>query len=168
MYQFVLKFALPDQNADPAQYMDALFEAGCDDATVGVGKRGSIGLDFSRDGKDAEDAVRSAITAVQKAIPDAKLLEIQPDLVNLADVADLIGCTRQNIRKYATGEIRAVAAGFPNPIHSGATNLWHLYEIVSWMVKYTELKPNRNIIDVARVSASINLQLQQDRLIHAE
>lgn len=85
MYEFVLKFSLADQEVDSSGYLDALFEAGCDDATVGVGKRGSIALVFSREASSAEEAVRSAILDVQKAIPDAELTEIKPDLVNLAD-----------------------------------------------------------------------------------
>ena len=79
MWDFVLKFRLPEGGEDPSAWLDALFEADCDDATIGVGKRGSIALDFTRGGASAEDAVRSAIAAVKCAIPGAVLTEVCPE-----------------------------------------------------------------------------------------
>jgi hypothetical protein len=72
-YVFMLIFALPGREDKPEDYLDALFEAGCDDATVGVGFPGMIGLDFTRADNSAEDALRSAIRNVQAAIPGANL-----------------------------------------------------------------------------------------------
>jgi hypothetical protein len=76
-YDFVLRFVLPDPGANPAQFLDALFEAGCDDAVIGIGLPGSVALDFSREAASADVAVRSATEAVMTAIPDAKLAEVQ-------------------------------------------------------------------------------------------
>jgi hypothetical protein len=81
-YEFELTFSLPDADADPASFLDALFEAGCDDATVGVGRRGAIGLDFTREAASARDAFSSAIEDVKRAIPGAVLVEAKPDLAN--------------------------------------------------------------------------------------
>lgn len=36
-YDFLLKFDLPDPGTGPEGFVDALYEAGCDDATVGIG-----------------------------------------------------------------------------------------------------------------------------------
>src|SRR5690242_12916771 len=100
-YEFILKFALPNPDDDPSNFLDALYEAGCgDDSVIGVGKRGTIALDFTRHGESAEEAVLSAVEAVRKTIRGAVLTEVSPDLVTLAGVADVIGCSRQNIRKY--------------------------------------------------------------------
>jgi predicted DNA-binding transcriptional regulator AlpA len=164
MFDFILKFALPNPDDDPAAHIDALFEAGCDDATMGVGKRGVIALDFSRDGNDAEAAVRSAIADVQRAVPGARLVEIKPDLVNLADVAHILGCSRQNIRKYVSGEMKSVKAHFPEPVLSSATSFWHLYEVLSWMGCNTELKASEALVDLSRVAATTNLQLRMGRI----
>jgi hypothetical protein len=108
MWEFILKFRLPDRAIDPESWLDVLYEAGCDDVTVGTGKAGVIALDFSREASSAEEAVQSAINDVRKAIPGAVLTEIGPDLVNLADLAEVVGCARQNIRKYVAGEIKAL------------------------------------------------------------
>src|SRR5271168_4316710 len=82
-YSFVLNFNLPRGDEDPGQYLDALYEAGCDDALVGVGHRGMIGLDFTRSASSAEEALRSAVRDVQRAIPGANLVQVGPDLVGL-------------------------------------------------------------------------------------
>lgn len=163
-YDFTLTFTLPDRSADPADYLDALYEAGCDDATVGVGKRGSIALEFTREAKSAEKAVQSAIAAVGKAIAGAELVEVKPDLVNLSDVADLVGCSRQNIRKYAAGEIAAVKAPFPAPAFIGSPDLWHFVEVGCWLIKHTDFKPRQEILEAAAAASIVNLDMQRKRI----
>lgn len=79
-YDFSLAFSLPDSGTEAEQYLDALFEAGCDDAVIGIGERGTIGLDFSREAESAEEAIQSAITNVQAAIPGAVLFEADTDI----------------------------------------------------------------------------------------
>lgn len=53
-FEFELVFALPEGSLDEEAVLDALYEAGSDDATVGLGKRGAIGLAFVRTGADPE------------------------------------------------------------------------------------------------------------------
>src|SRR5690349_9812589 len=72
-YEFTLIFDLPDTSSDSTSYLDALYEAGCDDATVDVSMRGSIELEFTREAASAEEAMSSAVADVLKAIPGAKL-----------------------------------------------------------------------------------------------
>lgn len=163
-YDFTLTFTLPDRSADPADFLDALYEAGCDDATVGVGKRGSIALEFTREAEGAEKAVQSAIGAVGKAIPGVELVEVKPDLVNLSDVADMVGCSRQNIRKYAAGEIAAVKTPFPAPAFVGSPDLWHFVEVGSWLIRHTDLKPRREILETAAAASVVNLDMQRKRI----
>ena len=38
-YNFQLTFKLPHVNEDGDKYLDSLYEAGCNDALVGTGKR---------------------------------------------------------------------------------------------------------------------------------
>jgi hypothetical protein len=75
-YEFMLNFNLPQRDGESEQYLDALFEAGCGDAAVGIGQYGMIGLDFTREAPSAEDALRSAIADVQRAIPGAALVQV--------------------------------------------------------------------------------------------
>ena len=55
-HDFALVFALPPGSPAPEAHLDALFQDGCDDATVGTGQKGTIGLDFSRDADTADTA----------------------------------------------------------------------------------------------------------------
>ena len=164
MWEFVLKFRLPPDREEPTAWLDALFEVGCDDATVGTGRRGSIALDFSREAVSADAAVRSAIADVLTAIPGAQLTEIAPDLVNLADLAEIVGCSRQNIRKYAAGEIRTVAAAFPDPVYTGNPSLWRLAEVLVWFDRNTDLHPDPRSVELARIASKIGADIQRRRL----
>ena len=153
-YEFTLTFMLPDDQGDPEQHIDALFEAGCDDAVVGTGLSGSISLDFIREEKSAEDAVNSAIKNVTQAIPGAELLEAMPDLVGLTDVADILQCSRQNVRKYMLSY-----KDFPRPVHSGRSQLWHLLEIAL----FPKFSVPQSIIEIAKTTFQINLDIQKHR-----
>jgi hypothetical protein len=167
-FNFSLIFALPGATADPSSYIDALFEAGCDDATVGIGRPGMIGLDFSREAATAEKAIATAIRDVQRAIPGADLIEAGPDLVNLTDIASHLSTTKQNIRKYAAGEIRTVNSAFPPPIHSGSPSLWHLYDAAQWIKTNTKLRVQRELLDITRITYEENLKARKRHLDHLE
>ena len=121
-YDFTLKFSLKSLSADPGDYLDSLYESGCDDAFVGIGKAGYISLNFTREAASAFEALFSAIQNVKAAIPEAVLIEATPDLVGLTDIAQVINCTRQNVRKIMCGG----DARIPTPMHEGKPSLWHL------------------------------------------
>jgi len=150
-YQYTLTFTLPDTQDDPTQYLDALFEAGCDDAVVGTGTPGMISLEFNRNADSAMNAVDSAIRDVMKAIPGASLIEVKPDLVGLTDVAEILDCSRQNIRKYVIGY-----PNFPRPAVTGKFQLWHLWEIA----KFDKFSIPETIIEISKVAWKLNLDLQ--------
>ena len=120
-YEFILKYALADEHTNAEQYLDALFEAGCDDATIGTGKTGAIALEFVREAASADEAVLSAIADVKKAIPDAELIEVSPDLVTPTEIATVIGCSRQNIQKLSLTQKKTLSQ--PN---SPKLGWWHL------------------------------------------
>lgn len=82
-YDFTVTFNLPDTEPHPSHYVDVLQMNGCDDALVGVGRFGKIALNFTRDASSAIEAVYSAIADVKQAIPEAKLIEVSPDLTSI-------------------------------------------------------------------------------------
>lgn len=155
-YEFTFKFALEDPREDPEVYVERLAEAGCDDALVGIGKAGRIALEFVREAPTARDAVLGAFADARKALPGAKLIEVTPDLVGLTDIAGIIECTRQNVRK-----IVLVDASFPTAVHEGSAELFHLADVLSWA------RENRGsgafdgrILEVATVNREVNLANQ--------
>lgn len=156
VFEFRLTFALPDADGDPAEIVDALFRAGCDDALVGTGRTGFVGLDFSRESQTAEGAIRGAVADVLRAIPGARLVEASPDLVDLAEVARLVGCTRQNVRKYAAGEA-AVRERFPIPVHaSPRASLYRFVEVARWLDAHTGIRVPDRTVAVAAAAAAVN------------
>src|SRR5438552_18241791 len=64
LYTFTL--ILPGLTKLTTQLQDALFEAGCDDALLGV-QDGVVFLDFSRRARSAEEAIQSALMDVNRA-----------------------------------------------------------------------------------------------------
>lgn len=156
-YEFTLTFALPNPEADPEQYVDALFKAGCDDAGIGTGLRGYIALDFIREAESAAEAMLSALQNVKEAIPGAELTEASPDLVNLTAIGEAVGCTRQNMRKYFMGEATKVKSPFPAPVVTGSSPMWHLYNVAKWMAENSKHHAPRPVMEVAMVAQSINL-----------
>lgn len=150
-YEFTLKFSLPDPDVDPEAYVSQLGEAGCDDAIIGVGQKGKIALQFDREADNAYQAVLSAIGDVRNVIPNARLIEATPDLVGLSDIADLMGFSRQNMRKLMLTH----CSTFPDPVHTGASAIWHLSNVLQWF----ESKQNKHIADNIKEIAETNMQV---------
>ena len=155
LYEFELIFSLPDSAGSPDDIVDALFEAGCDDAVAGTGKRGRIALGFSREAASAEQAMSSGRKQVCKAVPGAELIEAKPDLVNLSEIAGILGCTRQNMQKYASNSGKTA---FPSPVHSGAPDIWHLYDVLSWLRGETNVAVDEVLIETALAAARLNAE----------
>jgi hypothetical protein len=158
-YAFSLKFKLPIEAADPDELVERLGQA-CSDALVGIGQPGRLALNFTRAAKTAELAIVSALTDVKQAIPDAKLVEVTPDFVGLTDVAELIGVTRQNMRKLMLGH----ADSFPSPVHEGSSALWHLAPLLEWLNERGGYSIEQPLIDVARTAMQINLTKESSQI----
>src|SRR5487761_2008568 len=152
-YDFTLKFKLATNDVAADLLVERLGEAGCDDALVGVGHPGRIALDFTREAESAEAAIVSALADVKKAIPDAKLVEVSPDFVGLSDVAELIGVTRQNMRKL----MLAHSESFPMPIHEGSAAVCHLAPVLQWLEERGTYHFERTVLEVAHTAMQVNL-----------
>jgi hypothetical protein len=83
---------------------NALFEAGCDDATISF-RCGLLYVEFSRKAESLEMAIISAIHDIQKAPVKATVLRVDEcNLVTPAEIARRIKHTRQLVHQYITGE----------------------------------------------------------------
>lgn len=151
-FDFTLKFSLPDLDTDPAVYVDHLVEAGCDDALIGIGQKGRIALNFCRESDSAMEAVMSAIHQVLSVIPGAQLIEASPDFVGLSDIARVLGCSRQNIRKI----VELAAGAFPMPVHEGQPSLWRLHSVLSWFLAAKSRPISLSTLELAKVNMEIN------------
>jgi hypothetical protein len=150
-YEFTLKFQLPDAQIDPDRYADELYGNGCDDAVIGVGRKGRIALQFLREAESANAAIVSAIAAVRKTIPEAKLIEASPDFVGISELAQILDCTRQNVRVLIE---RALDA--PPAVHEGASALWHLADLLIWLKDSKAYAIDPVLLEMAQATRLIN------------
>ena len=158
-FTFTLKYQLPTHDTDTDALIERLAEQGCDDALVGVGQPGRLGLEFVREAASAREAVESALADVQRAVPEARLIEATPDLVGLTDVAEVMGVTRQNMRKLVVSY-----PTFPTPVHEGSSAIWHLAEVLGWMEGKGYQQVPRVVLDVARVAMQVNIRKENARV----
>jgi len=138
---------------------DALFDAGCDDATLSI-QHGRLYLEFSRRAKSLEAAILSAIRDVRKAkIVGAYVLRVDDcDLVTPSEIARRIKRTRQQVHQYMTGE--RGPGGFPPPechLTEGAP-LYAWCGVSWWLAQNDIIRPEEGWN--AEVVAAINNSLQ--------
>ncbi|RUO26572.1 DNA-binding protein [Aliidiomarina minuta] len=158
-YIFTLKYQLDEQYSDLDALVERLGAGGCDDALIGIGQPGRLALEFSREANSAEMAVRSALIDIKNMMPGARLIEASPDLVGLTDVADLIGISRQAMRKLMLTH----RATFPAPVHEGHASIWHLAEVLDWFNTRGTYKFDNSVLEVARVALKVNLAKESIR-----
>jgi hypothetical protein len=115
------------------EIQDALFVAGCDDATLSV-RGGRAYLTFSRVAPTLKDAILSAIRDVKKADIGVGVLRVDVcNLVTQAEIAKKIGRSRQMVHQYITGA--RGPGNFPAPacnITDGIP-LWFWCEVAYWL-----------------------------------
>jgi len=159
-YEFVLKFKLPEVSSDANALVEKLGRAGCDDAIVGTGQPGRIALSFAREADSGRHAIISALEDVKHAIPDAELIEASPDLSGLTDIAELVGVSRQNMRKLMTSH----ATTFPAPIHEGSLALWHLAPVLEWLTDQAGYTIEPRLMEIARIAMQVNVAKESNLL----
>lgn len=158
-YDFTLKFVIPkDLKTDDLS--SQIFAGGCDDAIIGVGVAGRLALNFVRESNNATEAIRSALSDIKKVIPQAKLVEIGPDLVGLSDAGEQLNMSRQYLRKVRDQELEK----FPLPVHEGNPSLWHLCHLL----EYFRQEKLRDIpeceIELAKAAMTLNYEQQKRRV----
>jgi len=141
---------------------DGLFDAGCDDALLGI-RDGVPYLDFVRKATSLMEAVLSAIRDVENAGVGAKVVHVEPDdLASASEIAVRVGCSREHIRQLMRGT--RGPGGFPPPV-SGVTRksrIWRWTEVANWLALKRDkvlVKPEklRDAQDVAVVNAALDL-----------
>lgn len=160
-FEFTLRFQLNDES-DIDEVIERLGSQGCTDALIGAGVAGKLSMTFCREASTAHDAVRSALEDVFEALPDAELIEAAPDLVGLTDIAELIGVSRQNMRKLMLSH----SPQFPRPIHDGKTAIWHLIDVLEWLNQRGSTRVNPAMSELARATLQLNLQQMLQRYAH--
>jgi hypothetical protein len=159
-YNFTLKFNFSDAQVNLESFIEQLYEGGCDDALIGIGKQGCIAMDFIREAPTAFEAVSNAIIDVKKVIPSAALIEATPDFVGLTDAAKILGCTRQNIRNLIFKD----QSRSPLPVYEGTPSIWHLAEILIWLKEDKTYKIDDILLEIAQINMNFNIARSWQRI----
>jgi hypothetical protein len=112
--------------------LDALFEAGCDDALIGL-RDGVAFAEFCRTADSFRTAVLSAIHDVESAGIGARVEHVEPDeLVTMSEIARRLHLSREGVRKWVAG-LRG-PGNFPPPAGSltRRSPLWRWTDVVRW------------------------------------
>ncbi|MFM7845677.1 MAG: helix-turn-helix transcriptional regulator, partial [Planctomycetota bacterium] len=144
---------------------DALFEAGCDDATLAF-RSGRPILTFSRSGNSIKDAIVSAINDVRKAGIGADVLRVDVcHLVTISEIARRIGRTRQVVHQYMRGQ--RGPGGFPGPVCEIGNGImaWHWCEVAYWLWENDMIKEDllRDAREVEAINSILEIECLKKR-----
>ncbi|MEX0650916.1 MAG: hypothetical protein WD186_02690 [Actinomycetota bacterium] len=155
-----------DGPIDDDSVLNALFEAGCDDATFG--SIDGVGLaDFNRGARTFLEAVRSAVRAVE-SVPSLRVVRVEPeDLVTMAEMARRLDRSREGVRLLIAGE-RGPGA-FPAPVSRvrSRSPLWRWADVAAWAHEALG-HHNTDAALVASINAALELRRQRPRLAPRE
>lgn len=154
-FPFLVRLRLPAPHPSLEWIENRLALAGCTDALVGLGLPGRVALSFEREAESAGSALESALRDLQRALPKAELAEIEPDLAGLSDAAEIVGVTRQNLRKL----MLAHPDTFPLPVHQGTTAIWHLSDLLDWLEEHQSYDVDPTLKAVSWAARRLNPSL---------
>ncbi len=138
IYSFILFFSGADVLDD--ERLDALYEAGCDDALFGERDGAQYGA-FDREAGSFSEALASAIRDAMSAVAGLRVVRIEPDeLVTMAAIAKRSGLSREYVRLLSNRQ--RGPGGFPPPIAypDSRTRLWHWPDVARWLMEFGNAK----------------------------
>lgn len=160
------EFTLVIDGGDVVEGADALYEAGCDDATFsqldGQGYGG-----FDREAPSLAEALATAIRDVE-SVAGLRVRRVEPDdLVTLSEIAQRLDRSRESVRLLAAGE--RGPGGFPGPVSHLRTRhrLWRWSDVAAWAGIASPEEAARATL-VAALNAALELRSARGRLAPAE
>lgn len=158
-YEFTLIVEGTDFTDDDT--VNAAYEAGCDDALLGV-SNGVPCADFDREAPTLEEAALSAIADIE-SVDGIEVVRIaDAGLLSIADIAERTGRTRESVRLLIEG--KRGPGGFPAPVTDPGRRryrLWYWPEVARW---FESTGVGRAAGDQEQVLAAINAWLELRRL----
>ena len=154
-FEFTIVASGLDHDSD--EFIDHLFEAGCDDATIAVA-RGVIIIQFAREAESLDDAISTAIANVRST--GATVDRIEPDyLVSLSEIAERAHLTKAAVSLYTKGER---GKDFPRPVARVTTSspLWDWPEVADWLFERKQIP--EEVVSEAHTIWETNLHLEED------
>lgn len=138
--------------------IDALHEAGCDDALIGR-TDGIQYVEFDRESAGLVEAVLSAVADIERVDGVHVVRIADAGLVSMADIGVRTGRTREGVRLLVTGA--RGPGGFPPPVTDprGRYRLWRWSDVERWLATSLGEKP-ASVEDHALVAINASLELR--------
>lgn len=122
------EFTLVLDRVPTDEEIDALYDAGCDDAAPEADKGESL-LHFDRESDSLGSALLSAIKNVEQAGLTVAGVKTN-DLVSIKDIANRLNRSPESVRLAATGQ--RGPGGFPTPMSSSNWALYSWAQVRDW------------------------------------
>jgi hypothetical protein len=161
-YEFALK--LNREVTDDE--IDALFEAGCDDAGIETGPLGAV-ADFNREAPSLAQAIASAARDVEK-VPGLRAVGVQCDnMVSLLGISERVGVSREAVRLWASGQ--RGPGGFPHPvmITTGGEHIWDWEQVAAWLQRQQVQSIGHRMLLLESSMAELRIVRTADRVLAA-
>lgn len=138
MNEFSFTLALDASGLNDSQ-INTLYNTVPDSTASERNERAYVG--FGREAPDFGTAVVSAIEDVERALPDVRVVALEPeDLVSQSDIAQRRGRSRESISQLVKGE--RGPGKFPQPRYFVADRgLWRWREVETWFDAYEGRQP---------------------------
>ena len=162
MSEFSFTLALDASRLSDTQ-VSALYETVPDSTTSDRGERTFVGID--REASDFATAVVSAIEDVERALPNVRVIALEPDdLVSQAEIAQRRGRSRESISQLVKGE--RGPGDFPRPRHFVSDRaLWLWPDVERWFDEYEGREPQaHHDAFISAVNAVLAVRQSQSRL----
>lgn len=126
-FAFVLDHPASDEE------IDALYDAGCDDATPEREDGGRTFLHFDREAETLAEALVSALQDVEKTT--LRVVSVRSDdLVSPREIADRTGRSYESVRLLANGQ--RGPGGFPPPMSDDSWALYSWTQVGPWFARH--------------------------------
>jgi hypothetical protein len=162
-YEFSLRLNREVTDAE----VEALYEAGCDDAAVETGPLGTM-IGFDREAPSLAEAITSAVRDVEK-VPDLRAVGVACDsMVTLLGIAERAGVSREAVRLWAAGQ--RGPGGFPRPvmITHGGEGVWEWEKVVPWLLENGPGRQKANLWTCqALLTSKLHVLFTADRVLRA-
>ncbi len=121
------------------------------------------------EGRTASDAAQRLIARLRRALPNIRLLRLDPDLVGVSDIAERVGRSRQNVLQWINGERRSAAAPFPFPEGAvGRSLAWRWGDVNEWLAEFGEGDDLRPLTREEALAVDIQLPGWQQAMDHGQ
>ncbi len=138
---------------------DALFEAGCDDALLSFRNQVPY-LEFDRQVETLEEAILSAIQAVETTPLGIRVLRVEPNpFVSIPDIARRALLSLEQVERLMRSPRHGTR--FPTPVFDldGKCPVWKWAEVANWLWFHHYLS-DISLVEVATVIENINATLE--------